>query len=107
MGKKSVSSVAAALFSFGSGVAAFQDLVLPRMRGVIGAVTVLASTMLGLAIGPYMVGKISTVTGSLQTGVYGLLAIAPIGLVLLFIVSRLTGEAERTKEARAQACGEA
>ncbi len=91
----------------GSGVAAFQDLVLPRMRGVIGAVTVLASTMLGLAIGPYMVGKISTVTGSLQTGVYGLLAIAPIGLVLLFIVSRLTGEAERTKEARAQACGEA
>lgn len=91
----------------GSGVAAFQDLVLPRMRGVVGAITVLASTMLGLAIGPYLVGKISTVTGSLQAGVYGLLVIAPIGLVLLFIVSRLTGEAERTKEARAQACGEA
>jgi MFS family permease len=90
----------------GSGVAAFQDLVMPRMRGVVGAITVLASTMIGLALGPYMVGKISTETGSLLTGVYSLLAVAPIGLIVLYQMCRLTGEAEATKQERAAAYGE-
>jgi MFS family permease len=91
----------------GSGVAAFQDLVLPRMSGVVGAITVLASTMIGLALGPYMVGKISTVSGSLQVGLYSLLAVAPVGLVVLYLMSRLTAEAEAGKLERARAAGEA
>jgi MFS family permease len=91
----------------GSGVAAFQDLVLPRMRGLVGAITVLASTIVGLAIGPYLVGKISTVSGSLQTGLYALFCVAPLSLILLVMMSRKVGAAEASKVERAKAAGEA
>lgn len=90
----------------GSAVAAYQDLVLPRMRGTIGATYLLGATMLGLALGPYFVGKMATVTGSLRHGLYYLLLEAPLTLFLLWLVSRRTGAAEAEKFARARAYGE-
>src|SRR3546814_2464973 len=45
----------------GSAITAYQDFVLPRMRGTIGATYLLGATMLGLALGPYFVGKVATV----------------------------------------------
>jgi MFS family permease len=90
----------------GSAVAAYQDLVLPRMRGTIGATYLLGATMLGLALGPYFVGKVATVTGSLQDGLYCLLAEAPLTLALLWIFSRKTALAEATKFTRAWSFGE-
>ena len=35
------------------------DLVLPRMRAVAGAYYILINTMLGLALGPYVMGQLS------------------------------------------------
>src|SRR3546814_10085321 len=76
----------------GSAITAYQDFVLPRMRGTIGATYLLGATMLGLALGPYFVGKVATVTGSLATGMYCLFIVSPVSLVLLWIVERRTGE---------------
>jgi MFS family permease len=90
----------------GSTVAAYQDFVLPRMRGTVGATYLLGATMLGLALGPYFTGKIATVTGSLQTGAYSLYAVAPLTLLLLWYVSTRTAEIEATKFARAADAGE-
>src|SRR3546814_19423035 len=68
--------------------------------------TTLFRSMLGLALGPYFVGKVATVTGSLATGMYCLFIVSPVSLVLLWIVARRTGEAESTKFERAYAAGE-
>jgi MFS family permease len=90
----------------GSAVAAYQDFVLPRMRGVIGATYLLGATMVGLALGPYVTGKVATVTGSLQTGVYSLYAVAPVTLILLWLVGTKAAWIETTKEERARDAGE-
>ena len=91
----------------GSAVAAYQDFVLPRMYGTVGATYLLGSTMVGLALGPYGSGKIAAVTGSLQWGVFSLLAVPPVTLGLLWFVSRRTATVEATKVGRARAAGEA
>lgn len=90
----------------GSTVAAYQDFVLPRMRGTIGATYLLGATMLGLALGPYFTGKIATVTGSLQIGAFSLYGVAPLTLLLLWTVSRHTAQLEATKYDRAREVGE-
>ena len=35
------------------------DLVMPRMRAVAGAWFLLMNTIIGLALGPYLIGKVS------------------------------------------------
>lgn len=90
----------------GSTVAAYQDFVLPRMRGTAGATYLLGATMLGLALGPYFTGKVATLTGSLRAGAYSLYLIAPVTLLLLWIVSAHVAKVESTKFARAAAVGE-
>lgn len=91
----------------GSVVAAYQDFVLPRMYGTIGATYLLGGTMIGLALGPYFTGKVATMTGSLQIGVLSLLVAPVIVLFFLFLLSRNIADVEATKEARARAAGEA
>jgi MFS family permease len=90
----------------GSVVAAYQDFVLPRMYGTVGATYLLGSTMVGLALGPYGSGKVAAVTGSLRAGVFSLLIAPPITLVALWFVSRRIATDEATKIARARAAGE-
>jgi MFS family permease len=85
----------------GSAVATYQDLVLPRMYGTIGAVYLLGSTMVGLAIGPYVTGKVATISGSLFSGVMMLTLAAPIAVLSLWLLSRCIQDAERTKIDRA------
>lgn len=92
--------------ALGGAAATTQDLVLPRMRGTATATFFLATTLVGLALGPYMAGQVSTMSGSLSTGGLSLLAAVPIGLILLFIAYRTVPEAERTVVARARAAGE-
>jgi MFS family permease len=90
----------------GSAVAAYQDVVLPRMRGTVGATYILGSTMVGLALGPYYSGKVATVTGSLQTGVFSLYVVPPITLLLLWYLAQRIGDLELTKDERARLVGE-
>lgn len=92
--------------ALGAAAATTQDLVLPRMRGTATATFFLSTTLVGLALGPYMAGQVSTMTGSLSTGVLSMLVAAPIGTVLLWLAYRTVPEAERTLTERARAAGE-
>jgi MFS family permease len=93
--------------ALGAAAATTQDLVLPRMRGTATASFFLATTLIGLAIGPYMVGQISDLTGSMRTGVLSLIAVAPISLVLLVYAYRTLPRAEATIAERARAAAAA
>ncbi|MGI8942620.1 MAG: MFS transporter [Qipengyuania sp.] len=92
--------------ALGAAAATMQDLVLPRMRGTATATFFLSTTLIGLALGPYMAGQVSTMTGSLSAGVLSMLVAAPIGTVLLYFAYRTVPEAERTLLARAREAGE-
>lgn len=89
--------------ALGAAAATTQDLVLPRMRGTATASFFLATTLVGLAIGPYMVGQISELTGSMRIGVLSLIGVAPISLALLLYAYRTLPEAEATIAQRARA----
>ena len=89
--------------ALGAAAATTQDLVLPRMRGTATASFFLATTLVGLAIGPYMVGQISELSGSMRTGVLSLIGVAPISLVLLIYAYRTLPKAEATIAERARA----
>ncbi len=92
--------------ALGAAAATTQDLVLPRMRGTATASFFLATTLVGLALGPYMVGQISEISGSMRMGVLSLIGVAPIALALLIYAYRALPEAEATIAQRAQAAGE-
>ena len=91
--------------ALGAAAATTQDLVLPRMRGTATASFFLATTLVGLALGPYMVGQISELTGSMRTGMLSLIGVAPISFVLLMYAYRTLPAAEATIEERARAAG--
>lgn len=96
------------LSSLGLGAAAAtsQDLVLPRMRGLATAAYFLSITMLGLALGPYTVGRISTSTGDLGTAVMSLIGVMPVSALALIMLYRWLPRAEATILERARAAGE-
>ncbi|MFA7603780.1 MAG: MFS transporter [Novosphingobium sp.] len=59
-----------------------------RVRGVATAGFVLGSTLLGLALGPYTAGKLSTLLGDLGQGLLVLLVVVPFGLIALAVAER-------------------
>jgi len=85
----------------GAAVATIQDLVLPRMRATAGATFLLGITLVGLALGPYVAGKVGTISGSLRTGIFSLYIIAPFTLAALWHASRRLGYLESTRAERA------
>jgi MFS family permease len=89
--------------ALGAAAATTQDLVLPRMRGTATASFFLATTLVGLGLGPYMVGVISDLSGSLRIGVLSLIGVAPISLALLIYAYRSLPVAEATIVERARA----
>lgn len=95
-----------ASMALGAAAAQTQDLVLPRMRGTATATFFISTTLVGLALGPYLAGLISSVTGSLRTGILSMLAASPISVFLLWRAYRTVPEAERTMIERARAAGE-
>ncbi|MEQ5788307.1 MFS transporter [Erythrobacter sp. NFXS35] len=100
-----VSALAAS--ALGAAAATSQSLVLPRMRGTATATFFLATTLVGLALGPYLAGYVSATSGDdLSKGVISTLWIAPIGLALLIAAIRLVPRANATIADRAKAAGE-
>lgn len=91
-----------------SGFAALvQNLVLPRMRGTAAAAASLVMILVASGIGPFWVGKVSTLTGSLTTGLVSLQILTPIAVVVLLLAARrLKHETEAARQARARAFGE-
>lgn len=94
-----------AAWGLGSSAAATQDLVLPRMRGTATATFFIGTTLIGLALGPYLAGRVSTLTGSLSTGILSLLLTVPVTVAAAWAAYRQFPAAERTREARARAAG--
>jgi len=92
--------------ALGASAAATQDLVLPRMRGTATAAFFIGTTLIGLALGPYLAGRIADLTGSLATGILSLLFSVPLALAAALAAYRLVPAAEASREARAQAAGE-
>lgn len=102
--------------ALGAAAATTQDLVLPRMRGTATAAFFLGTTLVGLSFGPYMVGQISDLAGTmvdgklvgnLRVGILALIAVAPIALALLIFAYRLVPKAEVSIVERARDAGEA
>ncbi len=92
--------------ALGGAAATTQDLALPRMRGVATATFFIATTLVGLSLGPYMAGQVSSITGSLSTGVLSILVVAPISTLLLILAYRALPLAEATLLERARSAGE-
>jgi hypothetical protein len=92
--------------ALGAAGATLQDLVLPRMRGAATATFFVGTTLIGLALGPYIAGKVSTLTGSLGLGMLSLLAAAPISLACLIYAWRRLPAAEAGVLDRAATAGE-
>ncbi|TRD11508.1 MFS transporter [Erythrobacter insulae] len=93
--------------ALGAAAASSQALVLPRMRGTATATFFLATTLVGLALGPYMAGYVSAQNdGDLSAGVLSTLWITPVGLVLLISALRLVPKANQSVVERAAAAGE-
>ena len=91
----------------GSFAALVQDLVLVRMRAVAAAIFSLVMILTSSGIGPYWAGKISTMTGSLTTGLFSLLGFVPIAAVLLILAAkRMPRETPEARLALAVAAGE-
>ncbi len=95
-----------ASWALGNSAATTQDLVLPRMRGAATATYFIGTTLLGLALGPYLAGRVSTLTDSLSTGMLSLLVTVPITLGASIAAFKLVPRAEATREERARAAGE-
>lgn len=101
--------------ALGAAAATTQDLVLPRMRGTATAAFFLGTTLVGLSFGPYMVGQISDLAGTmvdgklvgdLRVGILSLIGVAPVALALLIAAYRMLPNAERTVLERARDAGE-
>jgi hypothetical protein len=99
-------SQAFASSALGASAASLQDLVLPRMRGTATATFFLGTTLIGLALGPYIAGRVSSMTDSLSIGVLSLLVVSPITIAAGLYAWRNLGEAEASREDRARAAGE-
>ncbi len=98
----------------GPSYSAVVDLVLPRMRAIAVALIIFMSTFVGLAMGPFTIGKVSDylTTGGMESGEalrYGLLSahvmlIAAVAFLLL--AWRFLDHDMETKLERARAAGE-
>ncbi|MBX7482397.1 MFS transporter [Qipengyuania qiaonensis] len=94
--------------ALGAAAASSQALVLPRMRGLATATFFLATTLIGLGLGPFMAGYVSATNGDdLSLGVLSTLVAAPIGLILLVAALKLVPQAAGSVVERAREAGEA
>ena len=90
------------------------DLVMPRMRAVAGAYYILVNTMIGLALGPYFMGRLSDLYAaggmnpaeSLQTAIASALLIFVVTLFFLTLAWRHLPKDEASRLDRARARGE-
>jgi len=90
------------------------DLVMPRMRAIATAYFLLMNTFVGLALGPYVIGRISDglmATGysdaqALQLAIALSLGIFILSILFLLLAMRNLPNEERTRVERARALGE-
>lgn len=90
----------------GPGATTVQDLVLPRMRAVASAAYLLVVTFIGLAMGPYTVGRLSVALGDLRPALLWALLANALALACVLYAARRLPRDEETRWERAHAAGE-
>lgn len=98
----------------GPVVATANELVLPRMRGASSAFYILTVTFIGLALGPYAIGRVSDAfvaagyssADALRSGLMVSLASFVLAAVFLTLAGRHVGREEANRFDRARAAGE-
>ena len=101
-------------FWVGLCVATATDLALPRMRGMASAYFILMASVVGLALGPYTVGKVadiyvsygSSTAEALSLSMQTLSTVFLISLTLLFFAVKNLPSEEKNKFDRARELGE-
>jgi MFS family permease len=98
----------------GPGATTPNDLVLPRMRGTASAFYLLMVTFIGLALGPFTIGKLSDMftrggavpADALRSAMLASMLIFVLTAVALLAASRVVGAEESSRVERARAAGE-
>jgi MFS family permease len=90
----------------GAGASTVQDLVLPRMRAVASAFYLLFVTFIGLALGPYTIGRLSDLTGDLSLAMRIALVVNGVACGFLLLAMRHLARDEASLLERAKAAGE-
>ncbi|MEE2703066.1 MAG: MFS transporter [Myxococcota bacterium] len=101
-----VAVAAAAGLWIGPAASTVNDLVLPRMRAVASATYILVITFIGLALGPYSIGRASEAIGDLRVAMLLALPINALAVLFLVLATRHLGRDERTRLDRAREAGE-
>ncbi|MEO8361076.1 MAG: MFS transporter [Vicinamibacteria bacterium] len=86
-----------------AGSSTVQDLVLPHMRARASAVFLLFINLISLALGPYLVGRLSDHWGSLRYALMAASAANLVAFVLFIVAARSVARDEETREERAAA----
>ena len=90
----------------GAGASTVQDLVLPRMRAVASASYLLVITFIGLALGPYTIGRLSVALDDLRLAMILSFFANGIAVAFLLLATRHLPRQERERLERARAAGE-
>ncbi|MBX7186603.1 MAG: MFS transporter [Vicinamibacteria bacterium] len=97
-----LAQVFAALW-LGAGSSTVQDLVLPHMRARASAVFLLFVTIIGLTLGPYVVGRLSDLWGSLRLAFMAATLSNVVAFALFVLAARTIAVDEETRLTRATA----
>ncbi len=90
----------------GPGISTVQDLMLPRMRATASAAYLLAITFIGLALGPYVIGRLSEALGNLGLAMQLSLIVNVVAAAMILLAMRHLPRDENTRIERARALGE-
>jgi MFS family permease len=90
----------------GAGASTVQELVLPRMRAIASATYLLCVTFIGLALGPYTIGRLSVALGDLRSAMLLSLGSGIIAATFFLLAMRHLVPDESSRLDRARAAGE-
>jgi MFS family permease len=90
----------------GPGASTVQDLVPPRVRATASAAYLLVVTFIGLAMGPYTIGRLSVALGDLRMAILLSLLANPAAAGFLLLASRHLERDQTTLLQRARRGGE-
>jgi MFS family permease len=86
----------------GPGASTVQDLVLPRMRATASAAYLLVVTFIGLALGPYTIGRLSVALGNLRMAMVISLSASLLAVLCLIQAARHLPGDEAMRQVRAR-----
>jgi MFS family permease len=87
-------SIASSMW-IGPGASTVQDLIAPRARSIAAAAYLLVVTLIGLALGPYTIGRLSVTLGNLRNAMLVALIVNIPAVVFLLLAARKLPQDEK------------